>query len=466
MNETNSAGSSGYHERAAAVTLLAVILTNFTGTLAASAINLAVPAVSKEFAGGAETTGWIITGYMLGSVAFLVPFGRIADRTGRKRVFASGVAVFTLMSLVSAFSVSTEMLIVLRFLQGLGAAMLFSTNLAILISAYPPQKRGRVLGIAVAVTYIGLSAGPPIGGALNNFLGWRSIFLVTAFLGSIPLFLILFKLPDDSRAAETGAFDMPGSLLYIAAVTLVMSGVSLWAGRYWALALIPAGLLTGLLFVRHELRQDDPVLDIKLLTRNKNYAFSNLAALLNYSFTAGVGLYLSIYFQMVKGYNSMIAGIIMMGQPALQAIISPYMGKLSDKVSPFRLATFGMTLCAAGLAALCFVRADSHVAYIIAAMAVIGAGFGVFSSPNTNAIMSCVEPRSYAAATSFLATMRNMGQTASLAIVTSIMAVYTGHTVLADAPVSALLSSMRTGFIIFTVLCVIGIFFSMQRRTG
>jgi EmrB/QacA subfamily drug resistance transporter len=465
MKETNS-DTLTEKSSAAGVTLLAVILTNFTSTLAASAINLAIPAVSKEFSSSAEITGWIITGFMLGSVAFLVPFGRIADRTGRKRICAIGVAIFTLTSLAAAFSVSIGMLVVLRILQGLGAAMIFSTNMAILVGAYPPQKRGWVLGLSVAVTYIGLSVGPPVGGALNNFFGWRSIFIATAILGCIPLFLILLKLPNDSRRAGEGSFDMPGSIMYIAALTLVMSGVSLWAGHHWALALIPAGILLGFFFVRRELRQDAPVLDIKILIENKNYAFSNIAALLNYSFTAGVGLYLSIYLQMVKGYNSMISGVVLMGQPALQAIISPYIGKLSDKVSPFKLATLGMGFCAVGLGLLCFITEDSSLAYIIAAMVVIGTGFGVFSSPNTNAIMSCVEPRDYASATSFLATMRNMGQTASLAIVTSILAAHTGDTALADAPIPALLSSMHTGFIIFTGLCITGIFFSMQRKVA
>ncbi len=453
-------------EKLAGMTLLIAIITSFAGTFAASAINLAIPAISAEFRSGSELTGWIITGFLLGNVVFSVPFGRIADLTGRKRVLAAGVAIFATTSLACVFAVSMWTLIILRIVQGLGGAMFASTNIAIMVDAYPPRKRGKVLGLAIASAYIGLSVGAPIGGALNNYLGWRSIFIVMTLMSFISLILVLLKLPDDSRKAVGENFDAPGNLMYIIASTLVLSGISMWAGHHWVGALILVGLLIGVVFVRHEWKRETPVLDVRLLASNRNYAFSNIATFLNYAFIAGLTYYLSIYLQLVLGLNSMISGAIMMGQPLFQAIVSPYAGKLSDRVSPFKVATAGMVICAVGLFGFCFISENTSLAYVIAVLIVIGTGFGVFSSSNSNAIMSCVEPQDYGAANSFQITMRNLGQTVSLCIVTSIMTAHIGDTAFTDAPTSALILSMRTGFITFTVLCVIGIFFSMEKKSS
>lgn len=466
MDEKRKINLTENDEKLARMALLIAIMTSFAGTFAASAINISIPAVSAEFGSNAVLTGWIITGFLLGNVVFSVPFGKLADLTGRKRVFAIGVAIFAATSLACVFADSTWVLIILRIVQGVGAAMLFSTNIAIMVNTYPTRKRGKALGIVIATAYIGLSAGPTLGGILINYLGWRSIYIVMTVIGFISLILILLKLPDDSRKSVGESMDASGSLMYIVALTLVFSGLSMWSSHYWVIALIPAGLLIGAVFVRHELRSETPVLDVKLLASNKNYAFSNLAALLNYAFDAGLIYYLSIYLQLVKGLNPMISGAIMMGQPLFQAIISPYAGKLSDRISPFKVATTGMAICVVGLFGFCFISANSPLVYVIVLLIVIGTGFGVFSSPNSNAIMSCVGPQDYGAATSLQGTMRTLGQTASLTIVTSILTVHIGDTVLANAPVSALILSMRTGFIIFTVLCIIGVFFSMQRKSS
>lgn len=451
------------NEKQAGITLLIAIITSFAGTFAASAINLTIPAVSAEFRSGSELTGWIITGFLLGNVVFSVPFGRIADLTGRKRVLAVGVAIFAATSLACVFANSTWVLVVLRIVQGLGGAMFASTNVAIMVDAYPPHKRGKALGLAIASAYIGLSVGAPIGGALNNYFGWRSVFIVMALMSTISLIMVLLKLPNDSKKAVRESFDATGSLMYIITSTFVLSGISMLAGHHWAGTLILTGLLIGVVFVRHEWKRENPVLDVRLLASNKNYAFSNIATFLNYAFIAGLTYYLSIYLQLVLGLNSMISGAIMMGQPLFQAIVSPYAGKLSDRVSPFKVSTAGMAICAVGLFGFCFISENTSLAYVIAILIVIGTGFGVFSSSNSNAIMSCVGPKDYGAANSFQITMRNMGQTVSLCIVTSIITAYIGDKAFTDAPVLGLVLSMRTGFIIFTVLCIIGIFFSMEK---
>lgn len=465
MDEKREISLAKDDEKQARMTLLVAIITSFAGTFAASAINLIIPAVSAEYQSGSELTGWIITGFLIGNVVFSVPFGRIGDLTGRKRVLAFGVAIFGATSLACVFAFSTWFLIVLRIVQGLGGAMFASTNIAIMADAYPPEKRGKALGLAIAAAYIGLSVGAPVGGALNNYFGWRSIFIVMTLMSVVSLIMVL-KLPDDSRKADGNSLDAPGNLMYIIASTLVLSGISIVVSHHWAGALILAGLLVGVVFVRHEWKIEDPVLNVRLLAGHKNYAYSNIATFLNYAFVAGLTYYLSIYLQLVMGLNSMISGAIMMAQPLFQAIVSPYAGKLSDRFSPFKVATAGMAICAVGLFGFCFISVNTSIAYVIAVLIVVGTGFGVFASSNANAVMSCVASKDYGAADSFQITMRNLGQTVSLCIVTSIMTAFIGDVAFKDAPVSGLVWSMRMGFIIFTILSVIGIFFSMQRKSS
>lgn len=462
MGGTGNGG--GKDEKLAMITLVIAIITSFAGTFSASAINIAIPQISAEFGSNAELTGWVLTGFLVGAVIFSVPFGRLADLTGRKRIYALGVVIFAVTSLACAITDSIWIIIAIRILQGAGAAMYLSTNIAVMVDAQPPQKKGGALGIVVATSYIGLSVGPTLGGVLVTIFGWKSIFITMLVISGSALIPLLAKLPNDSKRIEGGSFDVQGSLLYIVAITPIFCGLSLWASHNWAIALIPAGFLIGVFFVKHELKRDNPVLDIRLLAKNRNYTFSNLAALLNYAFSAGLTYYLSIHLQVVMGLNPMVSGIIMVGQPLCQAAVSPYAGRLSDRVSPFKVATVGMAICAASLLGFCFISASSPLAYVIVLLILIGVGFGVFSSPNSNAIMSCVGPEDYGSATAFQGTMRNMGQTASLAIATSILALHIGDTTLVNAPVSALVLSMRTGFIIFTILCVLGVFFSMQRK--
>ncbi|MCL2437000.1 MAG: MFS transporter, partial [Clostridiales bacterium] len=214
-----------------------------------------------------------------------------------------------------------------------------------------------------------------------------------------------------------------------------------------------------------ELKIENPVIQIRVFTKNIAYAFSNIAALLNYGATFAIGYLLSIYLQVVMGHTSQIAGLILIAQPLVMAVCSPYAGRLSDKVSPFKLASFGMALCAAGIVMLIFINSDYPLWLIIAALVVTGIGVGFFSSPNTNAVMACVEEKDYGVASSILATMRSIGHTLSMAIVTLIVSMYMGGSALTDAEPEVLIQTMRVSFIIFAVICIVGIFVSAKRKS-
>lgn len=445
-------------------TILVVIITSFITTFTGSALNLSIPAIGHEFNASASSVGWIVTAYILASAVLSVPFGRFADLFGRKRILVTGILIFALCAGGAGISQSMAMLLAIRVLQGIGAAMIFSTNTAVLISAFSPEKRGKVLGYSIASTYIGLSAGPVVGGFLNHYLGWRSIFIFTAVI-SLSVFVIAAKKLPASKVEDHGqSMDILGSVLYISMLTSIMFGLSTISSLALAKYLILAGVILFVLFIYHELKTGSPIIEVRLFAHNIGYSFSNLAALLNYGATFALGYLLSIYLQMVLGFDSQISGLILISQPLMMALLSPYAGRLSDRVSPFKLASFGMGLCALGLFSFIFITENYPLPLIIVNLFVVGVGFAFFSSPNTNAVMACVEKKNYGVASSILATMRSTGHSLSMAVVTFIVARQMGNITLADAEPQLIVETMRVSFAIFTCVCAVGIFISLKRK--
>jgi MFS family permease len=440
-------------------------------TFTASSVNLAVPAISEQFHSSAAMIGWIITGYMLASTSLSVPFGRIADLTGRKRILVTGILLFSLFSGACSLAWSVESMTALRIAQGAGGALIFSTNIAILVDAFPPEMRGKVLGYSVAATYTGLSAGPVLGGLLNHYFGWHSIFAVTAALGFAVFILALINLPSVKPAAAVtgpprGRYDVPGMCLYVSMILALMYGFSALTENFIAKFLIPAGLVLGVFFVMRERRTASPIVEVRLFASNLSFSLSNLATLLNYGATFAIGYFMSIHLQVSMGMSSRNAGLVLISQPLIMALLSPYAGRLSDRVSPFKLASVGMGLCAAGLLLFSFISADFPLPLIIAGLIVVGVGFGFFSSPNTNAIMSCVPRSDYGVTSSIIATMRGMGHTSSMAIVTLVVSAHMGAASFAEAPPALLTATMRTGFIVFTIICAVGVFCSLHKNNS
>lgn len=442
------------------VAVVTAFITTFTG----SALNLSIPSIGNEFNVSASLVGWIVTSYMLASAAFSVPFGRIADITSRKIILVTGIFIFAVCSLGAAFAWNINVILFIRGLQGFGASMIFCTNIAVLVSAFPEDARGKVLGYSTASTYIGLSAGPVIGGVFNHYFGWRSIFVLT-FLVSATVFIIAVKyLPKDKEKSKEKDKDILGNLLYIVMIVCILYGLSTLSTTPITKNLLPVGIVGAFVFGRHELKAKNPIVELKLFANNLAYTFSNIAALLNYGATFAIGYLLSIYLQVVMGYSSQIAGIILVVQPIFMAILSPYAGKLSDKLSPFKLASLGMGICAISLLFFAFLSEKFSIWSIVVALIVAGIGVAFFSSPNTNAVMACVEKKDYGVASSLLATMRTIGHTSSMAIVTVVVGLFMGNTALSNAEPQMLIKTMHMSFVIFTGICVVGTFISLKRK--
>ncbi len=444
-------------------TLLVAATASFLTPFMGSSINLAIPSIGRQFGADAYVLGWVATSYILASAAFLLPFGRMADIVGRKKVFLAGVVSFALSSLLCGLAWSIETLIAFRVLQGIGSAMIFGTGMAILTSVYPPHERGKVLGINVATVYVGLSLGPVLGGMMNHNLGWQSIFYLTTILAAVVIILTIAKLKGEWVGARGEDYDYAGAVLYVAGLVSLMYGFTSAGSTEWGKYILLAGVLLMLVFIRHEMKLQHPLMNLRLFSHNVTFAFSNLAALINYSATFAVGFLLSLHLQVVMGYDSQAAGFILLSQPVLMAVISPFAGRLSDRVEPRLVASWGMALTTLGLFVFCFLSNDTPLWLLVINLAVLGTGFALFSSPNSNAVMSSVEKRFYGVASSTLGTMRLVGQASSMAIVTLILALYVGGVELTAAGAGMFLGGARTSFIILTIICFAGIFASLAR---
>jgi EmrB/QacA subfamily drug resistance transporter len=442
--------------------LIIACLSSFIVPFIGSSVNIALPAIGKEFRIDAVTLGWVPTAYLLASAMFLLPFGRLADIYGRKRIFWIGTLVYTIGSLFSALSISEEMLIACRVIQGIGSAMTFGTSMAILTSVFPPAERGGAIGVATATVYTGLSLGPFLGGFLTQHLGWRSLFYFNIPFGLVVIFLVFWKLRGEWAEAAGEKVDWIGSLLYALMLLLIMYGLSLLPA-YTGLGLIALGLLGGIGFFLVESKSASPILRVKIFRHNAVFTFSNLAAFIHYSATFAVTFLMSLFLQYVKGFSAQGAGFILMAQPVMMALFSPLAGRLSDKIQPRILASLGMACTCLAISLLALISADSGLPYIVFTLFLLGFGFALFSSPNTNAVMSSVEKAYYGVASGTVGTMRLVGQMFSMGMAMMIFAILIGKVAITPALYPQFLNSVKTALAINATLCFMGIFLSLAR---
>jgi predicted MFS family arabinose efflux permease len=225
--------------------------------------------------------------------------------------------------------------------------------------------------------------------------------------------------------------------------------------------LVIVGLIFGVFFVRHELRYKKPVIQLRMFFGNLSYSMSNIATFLNYAATFAVGYLISLYLQEIRNFDSRIAGIVLIAQPLIMAFLSPVAGRLSDRISPFKIGAMGMGVCSLGMLLFVFLTPSRSLLWVILNLALLGLGYAMFSSPNSNAIMSCVQPKDYSVASSIIATMRNLGQSSSMVILTFIVTIQMGNATFDSVPPEQLIKTMQIGFMVFTLLCMAGIFFSL-----
>jgi EmrB/QacA subfamily drug resistance transporter len=451
-------------EREKKIILLVASLSSFLVPYTGSSITVALPAMASQFHADAVTLGWITSAYIIAAAVFIVPFGRYADIVGRKKIFLIGLLVFTFASLLCALAPSENLLIAARFLQGIGGAMLFSTSLAIVTQVFGPGERGAAIGITIATVYAGLSIGPFLGGMLTDHFGWPAIFLVNVPLGLLTLALTLKYVGHEWADAAGDKFDSIGAGLYSIMLFCLIYGVLILPDPV-GLAWLIASVVVAVLFYGWEKRTTQPLIDFSVFADNRTFVFSNIAAMINYGATFGVGVLLSLYLQYIQGFSAATAGLILIAQPVVQMVFSPVAGRLSDRIEPRIVSTAGMAITTLGLSLFMFLTPSTPLYVIVMSLMVLGLGYGLFSSPNTNAIMSSVEKRHLGIASGMNATMRSLGQLLSMGIAMFCFTIFIGTVSITPAIYPALMTSVTVAFVFFTILCVIGVGASYVRGT-
>jgi EmrB/QacA subfamily drug resistance transporter len=442
-----------------------VVVSTFSFVIAfnTSSVNIALPSMGNEFAMEAVLLGWVNTAMIMAVAAVLIPAGRLADIYGRKKIFFYGTILFAISSFSCAMANSSPLIIAFRALQGISGGMTIGPSIAILTSVFPANERGRALGISVAAVYVGLTAGPFLGGVLTQYLGWRSIFFLSAGLSVPVVALISWKLRGEWAESAGEKFDLAGSLTFILALVMTLYGLTVLPG-ITGIALIAVGALGIFGFVRWEAKAESPVLNINLLGRNKVFILSNAANLITYSATYAVVFLLSLYLQYIKVLSPQTTGLIILIQSAIMAVASPFAGRLSDKIEPQIVASAGMALNCVALLLLVFLTEQTSPVFIIISMVIFGFGMGLFVSPNTNAVLGSVPKKTLGVASGVQAAMRNVGMVFSMGIVMILFSIYIGQVQIAPEYYPAFLSAMRVGFVIFAVLCFLGIFIQITGR--
>ena len=443
--------------------VLAMVLLNaFTTPLMMSATNVALPTIADALNMNAVLLGWVPMANLMASAMFVLVFGSLADNVGRKRIFLLGTTAMLLTSVLAAASLNSSMLLAARFLQGISAAMLYATQIAIVSSVCPRQHRGRMVGLVVAAIYAGLASGPLLGGLVLDRWGWRPTFLLQAPLAMAVLLIGVLRVREEWSAPTRRPFDASGALLYSGGILLLCLAVSRPLSIAGALLATGAALCIGL-FLRHALGKPQPLWDVRLFFSNRVFTYSCAAALLMYTATHANVVLVSLFLQYLKHLSATETGLLMMLQPLTMALLSPLAGRLSEHIQARFLATAGIALTALGLLLLATLDSSSGHAPLIAALLLTGAGFSLFSSPNVSAIMGAVAPADLGNAAGAVATTRLLGQLASMVLVALLLALYLGSAAIAPANYPLLERSIGSSFLLAALLCLPALLFSLRR---
>ncbi len=447
-----------------AMVLATVCIAQFMAPFMLTAVGVALPSLGRDLHATAMQLGLIEQLYVVSLAMGMLAFGRLGDIVGQRRVLLPGLAVFTGLTCSLGFTRSVEMIMVQRFFQGLGACMVLSGSLALVAAAYPPELRGRKIGLVSACTYAGLSLGPVIGGYVTGHFGWRFVFLMSVPLGLAATAMCLLGMRDAPRNVCGERMDWRGGAFYAVSVALFMLGAAHARELPLGPAMIAGGLLGLAVFLRLQARTKSALLDINLLTRNRFFTLSCLAALGNYAATFGITFMMSLYLQYAKGLPPRLAGFLLLFQPVAQLVASPIAGRLTERHRPATLATIGMCVSSIGLlAAAATLHEQTPIWLLGLELVVIGTGFGVFITPNSTAIMASVQKRQFGLASGMIASMRTLGMAVSMTTVTLVFSLLMGDAAITPATLAPFLTSMRVGLAAFAVFSCLGVILAFFR---
>jgi MFS family permease len=433
--------------------LLAAAMGSSLAPFMVSAFIVALPSIGVEFSAGSVTLGWVTSAFFLAAAVFLVPIGRLADRSGIKKIFTAGIGVYAFSALLVIFSPSAVALIAARFVTGIGAAMIFGTSIALVSLVFPPSERGKAIGINVMAMAIGFLLGFFSGGFLTFYLGWRSIVAVLIPLEIFIIWLILSRLRGECEISRQREIDPVGMVLYGAAMFCMMAGFALLPALS-GVALLVLGLACGTAFIWQERRIPTPLLNLRQLGSNRLFVLANLTALLYNTANFAIIFLMSLYLQSVRGIDARVSGLILLIPIIFMAGGSAYAGRLADRTEPRIVIGAGVTATTFSLFILTSLEQDTPMPIVLAALILMGSSIAFFQSPLVRTLVSSVPREIYALASGTVETMRLAGMTVSISIAVIIFTLTGTGVPAAGTTTAADLGGLHT---IFRVLLVISL---------
>jgi len=435
--------------------LITLSITSFLVPYMGSSLNLALPELAYAFNLDAKKLGWVTSAFLIATAAFQVPSAKIADLFGRKKIFLLGVALFGASSVACAVAWNFVSLIVFRVFAGLGSAMIFGTNLAILSATYEARERGKAMGFLTSVVYMALAVGPFLGGFLTHYFGWESVFYIPGAILVVQAITVPFFIKSEWVEDSSKHFDKRGSLIFGLSVFCLIFGFSEFPNIY-AFILVVVGILLLVFFYNYEKHRKEPIFNVRLFGGNKVFTLSSLATLFSYAATTATFFIMSLYLQFVRGFDARAAGLVLVSSAVVQSIAALFSGRLADKFEPSKISMFGMILNAVGLFGLVFAGLDSSIIFVIAMLLLLGLGIGLFGAPNTKVIMGSVEKKHISQASATVGTMRLSGQAFSMGIAMMAISLFIGDTPIVPENFANFMQSWKFTFVLCAVLCVVG----------
>jgi len=439
--------------------LLAIGVGTFMSALDGSVVNTTLPVITRDFHSEVATTEWVVTIYLLVVSGLLLSFGRLGDLRGHKPVYLTGFTIFIVSSALCGLAQSPLMLIGSRAIQALGGAMLFANSPAILTKNFPASERGRALGLQGTMTYLGLTAGPSLGGLLTEHFDWRAVFYINVPVGLLALWLSWRFIPKDAPAEVAEKFDRAGAAVFMAGLIALLLGLNQGSSWGWSSPAI-IGLLIGavallVVFVVIERRVTNPMLDLSLF-RSRTFSASTASAILNYVCVYTILFLLPFYLIQGRSLTPSQAGLILTTQPIVMAIVAPISGQLSDRIGARVLSVLGMMVLALGLWLLSRLTLQSPTSEVTLALAVVGLGTGAFIAPNSSALMGAAPRHRQGIAAGVLASARNVGMVLGVGLAGAVFTTVQAQT-------ASVVTAVTASFAVAIGLAVFGIFTSAIR---
>ncbi len=403
--------------------MLPIGLGLYFSVLDTGAVVIALPTIGDHFDVDLATLQWVTLAFAMTIAALLLPVGRVADLLGRRRIFIAGFGVYAVGAVLSATAQDMSWLVAARALQAVGAASLQATGVAIALTIFPPEERGRILGLTTTTVALGIVTGPALGGLMVDSLGWRSIFLISAVAGPINGVLAYALVPRIESPVDTHRKPADWLGMLSSAVALVAGLLVLARGQDWGwtsqnvftAAIVAVGAIV--IFVRTELKAEAPMIDLRLF-RRRLFAFGSLAAFFAFSGLVANVLLMPFYLQGILEITPRLTGLMIMPHAVMLGAMSMFSGRLSDRIGARTPATVGMLIACGSYLALATLGANSPLYAALIPIVGTGMGMGLFSPPNNNSILSAVERERYGVAAAFIALVRNTGGAIGVALAT------------------------------------------------